>query len=240
MNDLAVATALATSPTTAFTELRARPGQFDGAQAIAKALLDLREKAGIVECRDGPALALLLRPRDAGAIALQRQDRKRARRQKVLDRTRAVRLLVANRGDNAHLRILPADNADPSSLAQTRRTPVCCHQQRRAQAATVGKGHHNPMLAGGKVHGGGATHQGERGPLHSRCTNGSRQAFVFENIGGGLSAFDRVVIGHEDGTKCIVERGIGDVDSRHRFCMVGERRPDAQRRQQVLRACRHG
>ncbi len=34
----------------------ARPGQLDAAQAIAEALLDLREKAGIVERHDRPAL----------------------------------------------------------------------------------------------------------------------------------------------------------------------------------------
>ena len=35
-------------------------------------------------------------------------------------------------------------------------------------------------------------------------------------------------------------RGIGDVDRRHRFGMLGERRPYAQRGQHVLRSCRYG
>ena len=34
----------------------ARPGQLDAAQAIAEALLDLGEEAGVVERHDGPAL----------------------------------------------------------------------------------------------------------------------------------------------------------------------------------------
>ncbi len=138
---------------------------------------------------------------------MQRQDRERARRQKVLHRARAVRLLVTDRGDDAHLRILPADDADASRLAQARRAPVCCHQQRRAQAATVGKRDRDAMLVGGIVRGSGATHQGDRraaAQLPHRMA--AVQAFVLDDIGGGLAAFDGVVVGHEDGTERIVER----------------------------------
>ncbi len=219
---------------------RSRSGQLGAAEAIAEALLDLREEARVVERHDRPALRLLLRPRDAGAIALQRQDRKWTGRQEVLHRARAVRFLVADRGDNADLPVFPADEADTRRLAQPRCAPVCGHQKRRAQATAVCKRDRDAMLVGHIACGGGTAQEGDGRPLHGRREDCGHQAVVLHDIGGGLAALYGVVVGHEDGTECVVERCVGDVDRRHGFGMLGDRRPYAQRRQHVLRSCRHG
>ena len=66
----------------------ARAGERDLAELAAEPLFHLGEEALIVEREDAPGLAGVLRPGDAGAVAGERQDRERTRRQEVLHRAR--------------------------------------------------------------------------------------------------------------------------------------------------------
>ena len=123
----------------------------------------------------------------------------------MLHRARAVRLLVADRGDDAHLRILPADDADARRLAQARRAPVGSHQQRRAQVPAVRKGNRDAVLVGGIAGGRGTAQEGNGRPPHGRAEYGGRQALVLHDVGGGLAALDGVVVGDEDGAERIFQ-----------------------------------
>ena len=113
-----------------------RPGlpravERDGAQLAAEALLDLGEEARVIERQNACGLARLLGPRDARAVAGQRQDGERPGRQEVLHRAAAVRAVVAHGGDDAGLRVAPADDLDAGGIAQRRLAPVGGNDQRR-------------------------------------------------------------------------------------------------------------
>ena len=117
----------------------ARPDRLDRAEKVAEARRELGRERGIGE-RHQPRRELgAFRPHDRGAVAGHRQDRERARRQKMLDRDAAMRTLVAHRRHDSGLAIAPLDGADACRAAQRRPLPVGRRDQAGPDPSSVGE-----------------------------------------------------------------------------------------------------
>src|SRR5207342_491649 len=102
----------------------ARVGKRDGAEPRAEALRELSEERSFVCGHDRLACGLVFRPHDGTAIALQRQHGEGSAGEEMLHRLAVMRLFMRHRGDDAELRIAPADAFDAGTLAQARALAV--------------------------------------------------------------------------------------------------------------------
>ena len=105
----------------------------------AEALFQLGVEAVVRQRDDALGLALFLGPHDRRALALERQDRERPRRQEMLLGAAVMIALVRDGGDDARLTVVPADAADAGRLADRRARAIGGDQELCGKPLAVGE-----------------------------------------------------------------------------------------------------
>ena len=97
----------------------ARTRKRDLAEMQSKALFGFGEKIGVGQRHEPVRLARFLGPHDGGALALERQDRERPRRQEMLLGAAVMIALMRDGRDDARLSVGPAVARDPRAFANS-------------------------------------------------------------------------------------------------------------------------
>ena len=116
-----------------------RTGHFDLAELQAEAAFQLGVEFAVRQRDDALGFALFLGPHDGRAIALQRQNRERPRRQEMLLGAALMIALVRDGGDDARLLVVPADAADAGRLTERRARAVGGDQKFRVDRSVIGE-----------------------------------------------------------------------------------------------------
>ena len=148
----------------------ARSGDFDVAELEAETLFQFSVEFIVRQRDDALGLMLFFRPHDGRALALQRQNRERSRRQEMLLGTAVMFALMGNGGDDARLVVVPAGAADAGRLANERTCAVGGDQEFRGQHIAASKVHVDAIRGGFKSRHrvGAKLDPVRRGPLDQR------------------------------------------------------------------------
>src|SRR6266702_6123026 len=92
--------------------------RLDLAEMQAKAPLELGVEFVLAQRRDPGRFLAILGPHQRRAVALQRQDRKRPRGQKMFFGAAVMLALMTDGDDDAGLVVIPAMGGDPGAFAQ--------------------------------------------------------------------------------------------------------------------------
>ena len=191
-----------------------RPRDRERTIEAAHAFPRLLQQRLVVKRDDLVGTPARFRPDERNPVALERQDRKRTGREKMLDRPAIMRPLDAEGGNDARLRIGPADRFDARLSAQRRPPSIGRDQKRRLhRPATVQPGR-DPGRADGKtLHDVRCLERDAVRGFHARKQRAA-QDVVFEHVGGGLPVTERTVKMQKRWPGHRVRRAVGDVDLR--------------------------
>src|SRR3979490_3518645 len=98
--------------------------RLDFPEMQAKTLFEFTVKFLFAQADDARRLLAVLGPHQRRALSGQRQDRERARGQKMFFRAAVMIALMADGDDDAGLIVIPAMGGDPGALAQFRSCAV--------------------------------------------------------------------------------------------------------------------
>src|SRR5215472_2706298 len=118
----------------------ARSAQLNRAKKVAKAGCQFCREGDIRELNQPRGERFFFRPYDRGTVVAHRQDRKWARREEVLDRDAAMRLLVMHGRYDTGLAIAPLYRTDTRSPAHGRLLTIGRSHEPRLDRSSVAKG----------------------------------------------------------------------------------------------------
>ena len=212
----------------------ARAGKRDIAKPRAEALGELGEEHEFVGRHDRLARRLVFRPYDGAAIAFERQHGKGTAWEKMLHGFAVMRLRMRHSGDDAELRIAPADAFDASTLAQARALAIGGDEELSPEPAAACKSRFNGKWR--RREGGDAV--GREHLDGRRAENSAPQSadeiLVLDHIGAGFARLEIVVEAEEMRAALCVERTVGDLDSGDGLGVAGKRGPNAENGEQAL------
>ena len=200
----------------------------------AEAAFQLGVESVVRQRDDALGLALFLGPHDRRALALQRQDRERPRRQEMLLGAAVMIALMRHGGDDAGLIVVPADAADAgaprgSPSARRRRRP----EASRRWPSPAGQLHVDAIRRGFESgHRIGAEHHavGLRA-LDQRID----QRRVLDHMRERLARRDLAAERQIGRPHRVLQLGVGDDHVEDRLRAVGDLVPDAERFEQPAR-----
>ena len=173
-------------------------------------------------------------PDDGAAVALQRQHGKGAAGEEMLHGFTAMGLRMLDRGDDADLRIAPADAFDSRALAQARALAVGGDEEFGRERAAACKLRLN--IEWRRFESGNAL---RREHLDSRLAGDGAakradQVFILNHSGAGFARPQIVVEAEDMRTALGVERAVGNLDAGDGFRVPCKLGPDAEDGEQAL------
>src|SRR5690606_31992042 len=108
-----------------------------GAQTMTEALFQFGFEYEVVFANEALGIRGTLGPDERAAIALQRKDRKRSGREKMLIGPAAMRQFMRDIADDPGLAVIPVDRLDASQVAQAGARAICGDQQARFKRVSI-------------------------------------------------------------------------------------------------------
>ncbi len=203
-----------------------------------KRLLQLVVEFVVRQRDDALGLAPFLGPHDRRAFARQRQNGERPGGQEMFFGAAFVVALVADRGDDGRLVVVPAVRGDVGLLADRRARAVGADQQARGERLAVGErdvDRIRRMLEAG--HRGGAQIDAERLGLVDQRVD---QEPVLDHVRERLALFHLAAEGEEGRAHRVLELRVGHHHVEDRLRFVRDRIPDADGLEQPAGGGRDG